>query len=101
MCSVKALTNSGEMHMQNYKGYARHMKNKNTSKELRIISFAFSDIFSFFLLFRQDRDASYVNIYRITKLDLHSIIPHSHQKLSCLKSGVSYSSTVSSPTDQE
>ena len=28
-------------------------------------------------------------------------IPHSHQKLNCLKSGVSYSSTVSLPINQE
>ena len=36
---------------------------------------------------------------------LHSrvshIMPHSHQKLICLKSGVSYSSTVSLPINQE
>ena len=30
-----------------------------------------------------------------------SLIPHSHQKLSCLKSGVSYSLSVSLPINQE
>ena len=29
------------------------------------------------------------------------VIPHSHQKLSCLKSGVSYSSTVSVPINHK
>ena len=32
---------------------------------------------------------------------VYSLTPHSHQMLSCLKSGVSYSSTVSLPINQE
>ena len=36
------------------------------------------------------------------KTKIHcQLIPHSHQNLSCLKSGVNYSSTVSLPINQE
>ena len=39
--------------------------------------------------------------FKENKLESSPLIPHSHQKSSCLKSGVSFSSTVSLPIKQE